>query len=86
MLPRSGEGRAVRIVREADTTFAWAREARGSSTTSLLSPPCLLGRAGAWKGTAGPCCGKLGVAGYPCARWSAAEGGREAAARRRRLT
>jgi len=36
-------------------------------------------------GTAGPCCGGLGVAGYPCAPVLGGEDGREAAARRRRL-
>jgi hypothetical protein len=51
------------------------------------SPPLLLP---CWEGrprvgTAGPCCGELWVAGYPCARYSAAEDGRAAAARRTRL-
>jgi hypothetical protein len=37
-------------------------------------------------GTAGPCCGALGVVGDPCAPVLGGEDGREAAARRRRLS
>jgi hypothetical protein len=66
-------------------SYARAREARGSCTSPLPFSPAMLGRAGAWTGTAGPCCGEPGLRATRVPRWSAAEDGREAAARRRRL-
>jgi hypothetical protein len=41
--------------------------------------------AGEARGAAGPCCGGLWVAGYPCAPVLGGEDGRAAAARRRHL-
>jgi hypothetical protein len=54
------------IVREADTACARAREREFDPPSHLsLSTMPLEGRR--VLGTAGPCCGELGNAGYPCA-------------------
>jgi hypothetical protein len=63
-----------------------ARGAPGRSTTPHLSSSPCRGWEGRYAvGAAGPCCGEWWVAGYPCARSSAARTARLCAARRRRL-